>query len=264
MRITLGPAGTSGLGYDKGIPKVAESGLGALEVAFTYGVRMSNQEASRVGQIARNNGIKLSVHAPYYINLASKDRSKIKASIKRILDSCERAHHLQASPVVFHAGFFQGQEPAKVKEKIVDSIKMIMQKVDEKRWRTKISPELTGKQSQFGSVDELLELKSETGCGITIDFAHQKARNQGKPDYKGLLKKLKQLDHMHAHYSGIEWTPKGERRHLLTSEKDIRELLLLLISHHTDITLINESPDPIADSIKTKKILEKLQNEKKN
>ena len=105
--IKVGPAGSSGLGNIEGVKKVARMGLDCMEVELTYGVRMSVDDARKVAALDEVKGIILSVHAPYYINLASDDRAKIIASKKRILDSCERAHALGARCIVFHAGFYQ-------------------------------------------------------------------------------------------------------------------------------------------------------------
>ena len=86
MRIIFGPAGSAGLGNEAGVTKAKKLNLGAYEVEFTYGVWMSNAEAKKVGDIAKKLGIKLSVHGPYYVNLASKERVKLQASKKRILN----------------------------------------------------------------------------------------------------------------------------------------------------------------------------------
>jgi deoxyribonuclease-4 len=110
--IRVGPAGSDGLGNLKGIHKVARMKLDCMEVEFTYGVRMSMDHAREVGALAKEKGIVLSVHAPYYINLASDEKEKIVASKKRILDSCERADALGARNVVFHAGFYQKKTAA--------------------------------------------------------------------------------------------------------------------------------------------------------
>ena len=83
--ILFGPGGTAGLGYDDGIKEISKLGLGALEVEFTYGVRMLNEEAKKIGLLAKN--ISLSIHAPYYINLNSLENQKIGASRTRILQS---------------------------------------------------------------------------------------------------------------------------------------------------------------------------------
>ena len=107
MAIRLGPGGTGGLGYIEGLNHAKKLGLTALEVEFTYGVRMQNDSASEIGKLAKELGISLSIHAPYYINLCSEEDVKIAASKKRILESCEKASYLGAKYIVFHAGFYQ-------------------------------------------------------------------------------------------------------------------------------------------------------------
>jgi deoxyribonuclease IV len=256
--IRFGPGGTAGLGYEEGLKHIAELGLNALEVEFTHGVNLSNERAEEIGDLARQNDVALSVHAPYFINLASSEKEKIQASIKRILDSCERAHNMGATNVVYHSGFFQKQKPKDVTEIITANTVLIMKKIKENDWKTKISPELTGKPSQFGSIPELLELRKQTGCEITVDFAHQLARQQGKIDYSEIFDQIKSLKHIHAHFSGIEWTAKGEKNHRITAREDLLPLIREILKRKADITLINESPDPIGDALKTKKLIEEL------
>ncbi len=250
--IKIGPAGTSGLGFPEGLKRCKELGLNALEWEFTYGVRMENKLAKKIGDLAKKLGLSMSVHAPYFINLASLEKIKIEASKKRILQSCERGHYLNAEYIVFHAGFYQEQDPEKVFKIIRGGIIDIQKVIKKNKWGVILAPEITGKGSQFGDVDELLRLKEETGCHLTVDWSHIKARNNGKIDYDELFKKFE--GHIHSHFSGIEWTPKGERRHLITPEKEIRELLSYIKKYKADITIINESPDPYGDCVKTKKI----------
>ncbi len=257
MIIKIGPAGTSGSGYIEGLNKCKELNLEALEVEFTYGVKMTNSQAKEIGNLAKKNNVSLSVHAPYYINLASLERKKVGASKKRILDSCERAHYLGAKYVVFHAAFYQkfnNEECYKIVKKEIIEMNNVIRK---NKWDVILAPETTGKKSQFGDIDELLKLRKDTNCEFCVDFAHIKARN-GKIDYDELFKKLKHIKHIHSHFSGIEWTAKGERRHLLTKEEDIRELLKSIKKYKKNATIINESPDPWQDSIKTQKILSEL------
>jgi deoxyribonuclease-4 len=129
--------------------------------------------------------------------------------------------------------------------------------IQKRKWKVKLAPETTGKASQFGDLDELLRLKKETGCSLCIDFAHIKART-GKRDYKEIFEKLEKagIKSIHAHFSGIEYTAKGERRHMLTGEKEISELLMWIKKSKVDAVIINESPDPLGDSLKSKRILE--------
>ena len=255
-KILMGPGGTAGLGYDKGILEIGSLGLSALEVEFTHGVNMKLDSAKRVGELAKKNKIALSVHAPYFINLASKEQEKIDASIGRILSSCERAHHLGATHVVYHSGFFQKQDPKKVRDMVVSNTSYIMDKIKENKWKTTIAPELTGKASQYGSIPELLDLRNETGCDITIDFAHQKARQQGIIDYKDIFDQIKSLKHIHAHFSGIE----GEKRHLVMSRDDFLPLAQEIVRRKVDIRIICESPDPINDSVMMKEVINDISN----
>ena len=256
--IRLGPGGTAGLGYEEGLKELSKLGLTALEVEYTHGVNMSNDTAKKIGGIAGNLGISLSCHAPYFINLASEEKAKVDASKTRILQSCERMHNLGGGPVVFHPAYFGKMDKREVYEKVKLEIKDMLDFIKEKKWNAVLALETTGKHSAFGNIDELLELAKEIRCSFTIDFAHLKARSQGKMSYAEMTDKIKGFKHVHSHFSGIEWTAKGERRHLLTPEDDIRELLQEVLKRKIDITIINESPDPIGDAFKMKKVLEKL------
>jgi deoxyribonuclease-4 len=257
MTVKFGPAG-AGTSSIEGLKEVARLGFDAVEIPFTYGVRMSNAEAKKRGEAAKEANLDLSVHAPYYINLASEEKHKIIASMKRILLSCERAHYLGAKYIVFHAAFYGKRDKEEVYEMVKWAIEKMQEAIKEKKWKVKLAPETTGKGSQFGDIDELLRLSKETGCYLTVDFAHIKARNNGKIDYKELFRKLKPVKHIHAHFSGIEYTAKGERRHLLTTKQDLMPLLKEIKKSKADITIINESPDPIGDSLKAKKLFANL------
>ncbi len=256
--IRIGPAGSDGLGNLKGVQKVAETGLDCMEVEFTYGVRMDLKTAKAVGALAKENGIVLSVHAPYYINLASEEKEKFAASKKRILDSCERAHALGARNVVFHAGFYQKRTAGQTYIRIRKAIGQLQKSIARKGWQVELCPEITGKPSQFGSLTELLRLKKEIGCGITVDFSHLFARQQGQIDYAEVLRKLPKK--FHAHFSGIEYGDKGERKHIRTTEKFFEPLARALIEREADVTIISESPKPYEDAIMMKKMVDRLQH----
>ena len=259
--IKIGPAGSDGLGNLKGIRKVARMKLDCMEVEFTYGVRMSLEVAPEVGVLAKAKGITLSVHAPYYINLASDEKEKIVASKQRILDSCERAAALGAQNVVFHAGFYQKKTADRTYALIKKAILEIQKKISKNKWKVQLCPEVTGKPSQFGSVEELLKLMKETGCGICVDFAHMYARYQGDIDYVKILKKLPKK--FHAHFSGIEYGPKGERKHLKTTKKFFAPLAEALLKSKRNVTLICESPQPYKDAAMMKRVVTALITAKK-
>ena len=255
--IKVGPAGSDGLGNLKGVQKTAEVGLDCMEVEFTYGVRMNLKSAKALGALAKEQGIILSVQATYYINLASDEKEKFDASIKRILDSCEKAHAMGARNVVFHAGFYQKRTAGQTYNLIKKAIGGMQKSITRNGWQIKLCPEITGKPSQFGSLTELLKLKKETGCGITVDFSHLYARQQGEIDYAKIIATLPEK--FHAHFSGIEYGDKGERKHIRTTETFFEPLARALIKRRVDVTIICESPKPYEDAIMMKKLIKKLE-----
>ena len=257
--IIVGPAGSSGLGNLKGVDRCAELGLECMEVEFTYGVRMDLKSARAVGKLAQEKGIRLSVHAPYYVNLASEEKDKLAASKKRILDSCQRAHHMRARNVTFHAGFYQTRTAAQTYARIEKAMIGLQKQIARRKWQVTLCPEVTGKPSQFGSLEELLRLKKETGCGITVDFSHLYARHQGDIDYGRILRKLPKK--FHAHFSGIEYGPKGEKKHIRATPEFFEPLARELVCRNPNITIICESPRPYVDAVMMKKVIKQLAGE---
>ena len=257
MKITLGPAGT-GTSGEEGLKNIASLGLKAVEIEFVRGVYLTNQTAKKFGELAKKLKLSLSIHAPYYINLASKEKAKIAASKKRILQSCERGHHLGAKYIVFHAAFYQGRGEEEVYQIVKDAVLDMQKTINKNKWNVVLAPETTGKKSQFGDLDELLRLKKETKCELCVDFAHIYARNNGKINYDEIFKKLKPLKHIHSHFSGIVYTKKGERHHILTEASRLKDFLKYIKKYSADITIINESPDPVGDSVKAQKLLKNL------
>ncbi len=252
--IRLGPAGSSGDTL-QGIKNVHKLKLNSMEVEFTYGVRMSNELAKIAGELAEELKIELSVHAPYWINLASKDKNKLEQSKKRILLSCERAHYLKAKYVVIHPGYYQERDKSEVYKIIRESLKDLI--IRNKYKEVKITCETTGKEGAFGTLDELLMLKNELGIEICVDFAHIYSRQHGNIDYSEVLSHFKG-QHLHSHFSGIEYTGKGEKRHVNMSKPDFRGLAEEIIKQKIDITIISESPVTWEDSLRQKEIFEKL------
>jgi deoxyribonuclease IV len=241
------------LGNLKGVARCAEMGLDCMEVEFTYGVRMDLKSAKAVGKLAGEKGIRLSVHAPYYINLASEEKDKLVASRQRILDSCQRAHHMGARNVTFHAGFYQTRTADQTYALIEKAMIGLQKQIARRKWQVTLCPEVTGKPSQFGSLEELLRLKKDTNCGITVDFSHLYARHQGDIDYGRILNKLPKK--FHAHFSGIEYGPKGEKKHIRTTPEFFEPLAGELVKRNPDATIISESPKPYEDALMMKQIL---------
>jgi len=257
--ILFGPAGLGGVKEAvSNLQEYSKLGLKACEIAFTYGIYIKpGKEAEEIGKAARRFGIRLSIHAPYWINLNSEDKKKIQQSKKRILDCCRIASILGAEVVVFHAGFYGKRGKEESYENIKNSIIEMQEEIKKNKWKIKIAPETMGKINVFGSVEEILKLVEDTGCFFAVDFAHLKARVQGKTTYKEIYKNFKEFKELHIHFSGIEWGDKGERNHKLTEEKEIKELLEAL-PKNKDIVIINESPNPVGDSVKSLDILKRI------
>ena len=117
MSIKFGPAGLGGVKEAiSNLEEYHQLGLKAWEIAFTYGVYLKNKEdAEKIGKKAKELGIQLSIHAPYYINLNSSDKSKIEKSKQRILDCLKVGTWLNAELVVFHPGFYGKMDKQEMK-----------------------------------------------------------------------------------------------------------------------------------------------------
>ena len=245
--IKFGPAGIGPVNEAiSNLEHFAKLGLRACEVAFTYQVYVHNEEdAVRIGKKARELGIELSIHAPYYVNLNSEEKAKREATKKRILDCCRVGELMGASMVVFHPGYY-GSDRIKAGDTIKQGIMEIMQEIKKKGWKIKVAPEAMGKINVFGSVEEISRLAKETGCLFCLDFAHILARDK-TVDYDK-IEKLFPGKKWHLHFSGIIYGDKGERAHRGT-KKEEWETLLKNLPKDKEIVIINESPDMVNDSV---------------
>lgn len=250
--ITIGPAGTGGKDPEN-LVRIKKEGFGAVEVAFTYSVWMSNADAEKYKKVNKKLGLKLSIHAPYYINLNSKEKRIIRSSKARILKCCERAHHMGALKVVFHPGYYGEMEKEETYQNIKKAILDMLKEIKKNKWDVKLAPEVMGKKNVFGSVDDISRLKKETGCSFCIDFSHVLARN-GKIDFNHVFKKFKDKN-IHCHISGIEYGDKGELHHKITPISFIKKIINEIKKRKVNAILINESPDPIGDSKKALKLI---------
>lgn len=244
--------GPSGLGSAKEAISNLESynklGLKACEIAFTYNVYLKKEEAIEIGKAAKKLGIELSIHAPYFINLNSDDSKKIEKSKERIIKCLEIGTYLDATYVVFHAAFygkFSKQETYENTKKIILELQKIRK---EKSYTPKLAPETMGKVNVFGSIEEIAQIVRDTKCGACIDFAHIKARSNGDYRFEETLKVFDEFKDLHIHFSGIVYSEKGEKHHKKTPEEEWKKLLHAL-PKNKKITIINESPDMINDSV---------------
>jgi len=213
-----------------GLERLHELGLDCMELEFVQGVHLKRPAAEKIGRRAQELGIALSAHAPYYINLNSHEAAKKKASIRRILETARASFWAGAATFTFHAAFYQESSPPAVYRAVKQELENIGQILAKEKIQIWMRPELTGKPSQFGSLEEILKLSREIpGVAPCIDFAHFHARHGKHNTYKEFMEILEQVESslgpaaladMHLHVSGIDYGPKGERKHLPLKDSD--------------------------------------------
>ena len=263
MSLLFGTAGTPGSsrGTDSisGIKRVHELGLGCMELEFVRGVKMGEKTARAVYDIAQQLGIRLSVHAPYYINLNAEGET-LEASKERILNSARIGHICGAKSVVIHAGFIQKQSREAVYEKIKKAIVEIKERLKSEGVDITLRIETMGRSSQFGSLEEALAITEVGGVLPCIDFSHLHAvtgKNNSREEFASILARVEEklgrrgLDDMHIHVSGIEYSDKGEKNHLIFAESDFKykELAQAFVEFDIKGMVICESPNLEEDAL---------------
>jgi deoxyribonuclease-4 len=255
------PASSTKPDSQTGIARIRELGLDCMELAWVRRVSMGDKTAAKVRQKAEEYRVALSVHAPYYINLNSAEADKVTASRGRILKAARAGWLCGARNIVFHAAFYHDDPPEVVHERVKGHLVELTQELRAEGNDTVLRPETTGKQSQFGTLEELLALSREVeGVAPCVDFAHLHARtgkNNSYVEFAAILgsieKELGQagLEDMHIHLSGIEYGPKGEREHVMLDETDMRymEVLQALKDFGVKGLLVCESPFQEIDAL---------------
>ncbi len=244
-----------------GIRRIRELGLGCMELAFVRRVAMGEKTALEVRRVAEENDVRLSVHAPYYVNLNSPEADKVRASRQRILQAARIGWLCGAQSVVFHPAFYHDNPPQVVYERVRGHLMELVDALRAEGNGITLRPETTGKVSQFGTLEELLRLGKEIeGVSPCVDFAHIHARTGGVNSYEeftALLEGVEQelgraaLQDMHIHVSGIKYGPGGEKEHLDLADADLRyvELLQALSDYEVGGLVICESPSLEEDAL---------------
>lgn len=232
MSIRFGTAGISdsfdAMGFKNSldIPAYIERfQLHAFEYQCGRGVRLGLDKAAEMARRAEKLDILFSVHAPYFISMSSMVEETRLKSIDYILQSCRLVRALGGRRVIFHSGSCGKQSREEALEKALDTMQRIVKAVDEEGFDDiTLCPETMGKIGQLGTLDEVLAL-----CGVDkritpcIDFGHLNARTLGgiqtKQDYADILDRMQQVlqderaQNFHVHFSRIEWSKGGEKRH---------------------------------------------------
>ena len=236
---------------------LAARGLTAFEYQCGHGVRVSESSAAALGEKAREYGITISLHAPYYISLSSPEDEKRENSLGYILKAARALSWMGGERVVVHSGSVGKSTRAQATELAVQTLTQAQKLLDEENLsHIRICPETMGKVGQLGDLDEVLTL-----CGVDerflpcIDFGHLNARTGGKVnDYQAMAAVLDTITNtlgserarvFHAHFSKIEYGPKGETRHLTFEDEmygpNFEPLGRLLAERNLSPTIICES-----------------------
>lgn len=265
------PISAKGFNTEQGIIEVRNLGLDAMELEFVRNINISKEKAPEIKKVSISKNVTLTCHAPYFINLNTSEKPKLKASIDRILNSARIAYLCGAWSLCFHPGFYQKLSKEETFNRIQNSIKHISNTLKKENIEIWLRPETTGKEAQFGNVNELLRISSQIDNVMPcIDFAHFHARTNGKYNSYGEFCEIldsiekhlgkKGLNEMHIHITGIAYGPKGEKHHLNLKESDLKyqELLKALKNFEVKGVVISESPNIENDALLMKKTYEKF------
>ena len=196
-------------------------GLDCYEYQCGKGVHVGEDTARKVGQAAREAGIALSLHAPYFINLANPDPAALDKTIGYITGACLVADQMGAKRVVIHSGALMKRTRREALNTALASLEQVVRACDEAGFgHLTLCPETMGKINQLGDLDEVLELcRVDARLIPCVDFGHLYARTLGELDggaaMEGILDKLERAlgeeraSRFHSHFSHIEFTLNG-------------------------------------------------------
>lgn len=200
-------------------------GLDWIELQNTRGVKMPNEQAELYSRLAMEYGIGISIHAPYYITLASADNEVKNRSLERIMQCVALCERLKCERIIFHPGHFPGsgeEDRKSAVKKIITALKELKNDIPQNVF---IYPETAGKKSQIGSVEEIVQICSEITYAIPcIDLAHVHAFRDGSLVCKESICEIidflfqhcgeEKIDKLHCHMYPVEVYAHGEKRHV--------------------------------------------------
>lgn len=252
-----------------------EIGLDAYEVECGRGVRMNAAVAQRLREEAEAFGTTLSIHAPYYISMSSVEPEKRAKSVDYLLESAALARKIGAKRIIFHSGSCARLGREEATALALQTLQAALDAFDQAGYGDLVlCPETMGKINQLGSLDEVMTL-----CALderllpTIDFGHLNAREQGifykAEDYERVLETIEnalgawRAAHFHAHFSKIEYTTGGEKRHLTFEDRlfgpEFEPLAEVLAKRGASPVIICESAGTQSkDALEMKRIYEKV------
>ena len=264
MSAKFGPAGNSQSFVDMGykdsldVPEyVAKMGLDAFEYQCGRGVNIGREKAEKLGELAKAKNIALSLHAPYYISMSSLEEEKRDKSVDYIMQSALAVSAMGGERIVIHAGSCGKQTREAALSLALDTAKKAIAALDDAGLsHIRMCMETMGKINQLGDLNEVLTLccldERMLPC---IDFGHLNARTHGglktKADFEEILNQIgnrlgvSRLNEFHSHFSKIEYSEGGEKRHLTFEDTvygpDFLPLTELVAKRNLSPTIICES-----------------------
>ena len=272
----FGPAGNSesfaALGYKNSlqVPEyIVKMGLDCYEYQCGRGVNIGEDKARELGEKAKNAGISLSLHAPYYISMSSVEEEKRLNSVNYILASARAVNAMGGDRIVVHTGSCGKISRERALELALDTMRLALDALDREGLSSvHICPETMGKVNQLGTLYEVLELcKLDERLIPCIDFGHLNARDLGilktTADFENIFTSIKnelgsdRLKVFHSHFSKIEYTTGGEKRHLTFEDAvygpDFEPVMELTYKYGCEPTFICESAGTQAEDAKQMK-----------
>lgn len=253
----------------KGIAHAYSLGIRAMEMEWVQSVPKNPDHVAEVGALAKSLNFALTVHASYFINLNSDDPEKLMASKKRIIDALSMAEIAGAVSVCVHAAFYGAN-----KDKALDNVRRATDDILKHKQtlfpNVNLAYETMGKHTQFGTLEEVLTVSKEFDLYPCVDVSHMHARANGainsEEEWNELFDQYEaslgsaSLKNVHFHISGIEYTEKGERKHLPFKDADLqwREFLSVLKARKVGGVLVCESPTMEDDTLLLQKTYESI------
>ena len=257
-----------------GILRTAELGLGALELGWVQSVRVTPETCALIRQHSLENGIAVSVHAPYFINLnASSD--EWHNSRRRLMDAAHYGNLAGATDIVFHPGSYFGMPPADVLATALPRLEACVAELRLNGNPVTLRPETMGKSAMLGSLEDTLAMsRLIPGIQPCLDFAHLHARPgdgsvNSYADFASILQAcadalgVSALTRLHIHLSGIAYGPKGEKEHLPISEADLNlpDLFRALHDFKCQGRILCESPVMEDDALRMRTLWREVSGE---
>jgi deoxyribonuclease-4 len=287
-RTRFGPAGVPPLFRDlrariPDVPKLLrEENLDAFEYqAVRWGQKpqMKKEDAESLGVEAKKHDVLLSMHGSYYVNLCGK-KEVAEASKKRLIACATAANWMGAYVLVFHTGFYGRLDKSYAFKTCVNALKEIVSNMRSLGiLNVKLGPETMGKVFQVGTLDEILKICEEVEqTQLVIDWSHMHARRQGRfrkvEDFRAVAEEVERrlgteaVRTMHCHFSKIEFTIKGERRHHALDEPrygpDFAMLAEVIAEFNMRPVMICETPLLDLDAMKMRDTYDRiLENRRK-